>query len=148
MLTMYKSVEKLRHHYRLEIQEIVMTVAYENKFILDYNILLFNSITLNCSLHFVNFCNWKKSSSFKRLFPPHILYVFKFSHHSTAFLVETNSQCSSYIRHFFVYKAVICQVVFPHKLKQRAFPSFDCAFFFYLFHFFSCAMRCGGVFFS
>lgn len=66
----------------------------------------------------------------KGYFPPHILYVFKFSHHSTAFLVETNSQCSSYIRHFFVYKAVICQVVFPHKLKQRAFPSFDCAFFF------------------
>lgn len=58
------------------------------------------------------------------------MYIFKFSHHSTAFLVETNSQCSSYIRHFFVYKAVICQVVFPHKLKQRAFPSFDCAFFF------------------
>lgn len=65
-----------------------------------------------------------------RVIFPHIFYVFKFSHHSTAFLVGTNSQCSSYIRHFFVYKAVVCQVVSPHKLKQKAFPAFDGAFFF------------------
>lgn len=45
MLTMYEVGRKLRPHYRLEIQEIVMTEAYENKFILANNILLFNSIT-------------------------------------------------------------------------------------------------------
>lgn len=71
----------------------------------------------------------------KGYFPIYIV-VFTFSHHSTAFLVGTNSQCSSYIRHFFVYKAGVCQVVSPHKLKQKVFPAFDGAFFFYLCHFF------------
>lgn len=55
-------------HYHMGVQEIVMTPAYENIFVLINNIFLFNAITFSCSLDVDHFYNWKKNSSLKSLF--------------------------------------------------------------------------------